>query len=192
MYIIKSDIFIDLLKENPVIAAVKDEEGLIKSLESDCAAVFILYGDLLSIGSIVSRIKSAAKLAIVHLDLIDGLAPKDAAVDFIAKSAAADGIISTKPSVVHRAKSCGLLAIQRFFVLDSIALSSISRQPSLGYADAVEVLPGLMPKIIRRLVKTIDKPVIAGGLISDKEDIVAALEAGAVAISSTNHSTWFM
>lgn len=192
MYIIKSDIFIDLLKENPVIAAVKDEEGLKKSLESDCAAVFILYGDLLSIGSIVSRIKSAAKLAIVHLDLIDGLAPKDAAVDFIAKSAAADGIISTKPSVVHRAKSCGLLAIQRFFVLDSIALSSISRQPSLGYADAVEVLPGLMPKIIRRLVKTIDKPVIAGGLISDKEDIVAALEAGAVAISSTNHSTWFM
>lgn len=192
MYIIKSDIFIDLLKENPVIAAVKDEEGLIKSLESDCAAVFILYGDLLSIGSIVSRIKSAAKLAIVHLDLIDGLAPKDAAVDFIAKSAAADGIISTKPSVVHRAKNCGLLAIQRFFVLDSIALSSISRQPSLGYADAVEVLPGLMPKIIRRLVKTIDKPVIAGGLISDKEDIVAALEAGAVAISSTNHSTWFM
>jgi glycerol uptake operon antiterminator len=192
LYIIKSDIFIDLLKENPVIAAVKDEEGLIKSLESDCAAVFILYGDLLSIGSIVSRIKSAAKLAIVHLDLIDGLAPKDAAVDFIAKSAAADGIISTKPSVVHRAKNCGLLAIQRFFVLDSIALSSISRQPSLGYADAVEVLPGLMPKIIRRLVKTIDKPVIAGGLISDKEDIVAALEAGAVAISSTNHSTWFM
>ncbi len=192
MHIIKSDIFIDLLKENPVIAAVKDEEGLKKSLESDCAAVFILYGDLLSIGSIVSRIKSAAKLAIVHLDLIDGLAPKDAAVDFIAKSAAADGIISTKPSVVHRAKSCGLLAIQRFFVLDSIALSSISRQPSLGYADAVEVLPGLMPKIIRRLVKTIDKPVIAGGLISDKEDIVAALEAGAVAISSTNHSTWFM
>jgi glycerol uptake operon antiterminator len=68
LYIIKSDIFIDLLKENPVIAAVKDEEGLIKSLESDCAAVFILYGDLLSIGSIVSRIKSAAKLAIVHLD----------------------------------------------------------------------------------------------------------------------------
>jgi glycerol uptake operon antiterminator len=192
LHIIKSDIFIDLLKENPVIAAVKDEEGLKKSLESDCAAVFILYGDLLSIGSIVSRIKSAAKLAIVHLDLIDGLAPKDAAVDFIAKSAAADGIISTKPSVVHRAKSCGLLAIQRFFVLDSIALSSISRQPSLGYADAVEVLPGLMPKIIRRLVKTIDKPVIAGGLISDKEDIVAALEAGAVAISSTNHSTWFM
>lgn len=154
--------------------------------------VFILYGDLMSIGPIVSQIKTAGKLAIVHLDLIDGLSQKDAAVDFIVKSAAADGIISTKPSVVHRAKSCGLLAVQRFFVLDSIALSNISRQPSLGYADAIEILPGLMPKIIRRLVKTIDKPVIAGGLISDKEDIVAALEAGAVAISSTNHSTWFM
>jgi glycerol-3-phosphate responsive antiterminator len=189
---IKSDMFIDLLKDNPVIAAVKDEEGLNKSLESDCAVVFILYGDLLSLGSVAAKIKNAGKLAIVHLDLIEGLAPKDAAVDFIAKSINADGIISTKPSVVHRAKSCGLLAIQRFFLLDSIALNNIGRQPSIGYADAIEILPGLMPKIIRRLVKTIDKPVIAGGLINDKEDIVAALEAGAVAISSTNHETWFM
>ena len=189
---IKGNLFIDLLKDNPVIAAVKDEEGLNKSLESDCAVVFILYGDLLSLGSVVTKIKAAGKLAIVHLDLIEGLAPKDAAVDFIAKSINADGIISTKPNVVHRAKSCGLLAIQRFFVLDSIALNNISRQPSLSYADAIEILPGLMPKIIRRLVKTIDKPVIAGGLINDKEDIVAALEAGAVAISSTNHETWFM
>ena len=34
-------------------------------------------------------------------------------------------------------------------------------------------------------------PVIAGGLISDKEDIIAALDAGAAAISSTNPAIWF-
>ena len=35
-------------------------------------------------------------------------------------------------------------------------------------------------------------PVIAGGLISDKEDIIAALDAGAAAISSTNPAIWFL
>lgn len=128
----------------------------------------------------------------VHVDLIDGLAAKDAAVDFIAKNTCADGIISTKPGIVHHAKACGLLAIQRFFVLDSIALKNIYRQPLLDTVDAIEIMPGVMPKIIKKLVKSIQKPIIAGGLIIDKEDIVGALDAGAIAISSSNQSTWFM
>lgn len=128
----------------------------------------------------------------VHVDLIDGLASKDIAVDYIAKNTRADGIISTRPNIVHRAKVCGLLAVQRFFLLDSIALNNIGKQPSLKDADAIEILPGLMPKIIRRLVATIGKPVIAGGLIREKEDIVNALNAGAIAISSTDPNTWFI
>ncbi|MFQ7501917.1 MAG: glycerol-3-phosphate responsive antiterminator, partial [Blautia coccoides] len=35
-------------------------------------------------------------------------------------------------------------------------------------------------------------PVIAGGLFEDKEDIMAALSAGAVCISTTNQEVWFM
>ena len=34
--------------------------------------------------------------------------------------------------------------------------------------------------------------IIAGGLISDKESVVAALSAGAIAVSSTNHGVWEM
>ncbi len=128
----------------------------------------------------------------VHVDLIDGLASKDIAVDYIVKNTRADGIISTRPNIVHRAKVCGLLAIQRFFLLDSIALNNIGKQPSLKDADAIEILPGLMPKIIRRLVGTIGKPVIAGGLIREEEDIVNALNAGAIAISSTDPNTWLI
>jgi hypothetical protein len=44
-----------------------------------------------------------------------------------------------------------------FFLLDSIALNNIGKQPSLKDADAVEILPGLMPKIIRKLVENIGK-----------------------------------
>ncbi|WP_352427367.1 glycerol-3-phosphate responsive antiterminator, partial [Enterocloster asparagiformis] len=35
-------------------------------------------------------------------------------------------------------------------------------------------------------------PIIAGGLIADKEDVMNALEAGALAISSTNQKVWLM
>ena len=39
---------------------------------------------------------------------------------------------------------------------------------------------------VRQLVSA----VIAGGLIADKEDVMGALEAGAVAVSSTNPGVW--
>lgn len=182
----------ELLNDFPIIAAVKNCDGLEKSLTSDCRVVFILFGDLVGIAGIVDRIKSAGKLAMVHVDLIDGLSPRDIAVDFIAKSTNADGIISTKANLVRHAKSCGLFTVQRFFVLDSISLANIGKQLPLENADLIEILPGVMPKIICQLSQTTGKPIIAGGLISDKEDILNALEAGAVAISSTNEKIWFM
>ena len=49
-----------------------------------------------------------------------------------------------------------------------------------------------MPKIIRRLVGQIRQPLIASGLISDKEDIMSALGAGALAVSATSPDLWFL
>ena len=73
-----------------------------------------------------------------------------------------------------------------------MALKNVDRHFSQESADLVEVLPGLMPKIIRRLCQSTGKPIIAGGLISDKEDVTGALSAGAVAVSSTNPAVWDM
>ena len=49
-----------------------------------------------------------------------------------------------------------------------------------------------MPKVIRRICAEVRIPVIAGGLITDREDIMAALNAGAISISTTNRKVWFM
>ena len=85
-----------------------------------------------------------------------------------------------------------MLAVQRFFMLDSIALVNIEKRLSFEAADAVEILPGAMPKVIRRLAAIVRKPVIAGGLISDKEDVLNALGAGAMAVSSSNPEVWLL
>jgi glycerol uptake operon antiterminator len=178
--------FLDLLQRTPVILAVKSMEELEKSLGGNSNIVFVLFGDILNIPVIVSKIKDAGKVALVHIDLIDGLAARDIAVDFLLEHTPADGILSTKANLVKHAKTRGLLTVQRFFVLDSMALINIEKQFPLDYADAVEILPGVMPKIIHKIAEITKKPVIAGGLISDKEDVRHAIEAGAVAVSSSN------
>ena len=49
--------FLEALEDSPVIASIKDEDGLEKCLQSDISIVFILYGDICNIGDIVDFIK---------------------------------------------------------------------------------------------------------------------------------------
>lgn len=180
------------LEESPVIAAVKDMDGLEKSLTADCKVIFILFGDICNIADIVKKGKAGGKLVMVHLDLIAGLSLKEVVVDFICKYTEADGIITTKPALIKRARELGLESVLRFFALDSMAFENIRRQMSQVRPDFVEVLPGQMPKVIRKISRDIAVPVIAGGLIAEKEDVLAALDSGALAISTTNDKVWFM
>ena len=80
------------LEDCPVIAAVKDEKGLEECLNMDVGMVFVLYGTVCTIGEIVKRIKDQGKIAVVHIDLIQGLSGKDAAVEFLKTYTRADGI----------------------------------------------------------------------------------------------------
>lgn len=181
-----------ILEDCPVVAAVKDREGLEKSLHSEIRVIFILFGNICNIAELVKQVKDAGRMAIVHVDLITGLSAREVCVDFIRRQTLADGIISTKASLIVRARELGLVTIQRFFVIDSMALSNVERQRDSCHPDFIEILPGTMPKIFRKICGEIQTPVIAGGLISDKEDIMAALGAGACAISTTNPEVWFM
>ena len=173
----------DAIQEMPVIAAVKDDAGLCSALTNEnIRVVFVLYGDICNISSIVRRIHEAGRFAVVHIDLIAGLAGKEVAVDFIRNTTEADGIISTRQSFIRRAKELGLAAILRVFLLDSIALESLDKIPA-NLPDCLDLLPGAMPKILRRVCAKAKVPVLTGGLIADKEDVLSALEAGATAIS---------
>lgn len=183
---------LELLADGPVIASVKDDAGLTAAVESDVAVVFLLYGNLLNISDLVQRAHDAGKAVFVHLDLIEGLASREISADFVAKYTKADGVLSTKVAMTRRAKELGLVAIQRFFLLDSMAISNIEKHLAPECSDLIEVLPGLMPKMIRRVCAVTDKPVITGGLITDKEDVTNALSAGAVAVSTTNPEVWVM
>lgn len=184
--------FKEAIENTPIIPAIKDAERLEQCLKSDACVIFVLFGDICNIAEIVERIKAEGKLAMVHMDLIAGLGSKEVSVDYIKERTKADGIITTKPMLAKHARELGLATVLRFFIIDSMALSNLSKQTREARPDCIEVLPGVMPKIIRKITGENKTPLIAGGLISDKEDVCNALDAGAVAVSSTNAKIWFL
>ena len=185
--------FIRIVEDNPIIAAVKDDEGLEECLRSEIGVVFILYGNIGSIIDIVKKIKRAGKLALVHMDLVSGMQAKDVSVDYIRNYTEADGIITTKANLLPRAKELGLNTILRTFVLDSTAMETLDRnsRPEAVQPDIMEVLPGtLLPDVIRQIVSSCRVPVMVSGLITRKSEVMNALKSGAVSISTTNRKLW--
>ena len=185
--------FIRIVEDNPIIAAVKDDEGLEECLRSDIGVVFILYGNIGSIIDIVKKIKRSGKLGLVHMDLVSGMQAKDVSVDYIRNYTEADGIITTKVNLLPRAKELGLNTILRTFVLDSTAMETLDRnsRPEAVQPDIMEVLPGtLLPDVIRQIVSSCRVPVMVSGLITRKSEVMNALKSGAVSISTTNRKLW--
>jgi len=187
-----AQLLLEQLQINPVVAAAGNEEELALALKSDCRVVFLLMGNVLDIGELTRRVHESDKLCVIHLDLIDGLSSKEIAVDAIFRETGAEGIISTRGALIKRAKQLGLAAIQRGFMLDSRSLSSFEQLIQQSKPDFVEILPGLLPKVIATLKERVDVPIIAGGFIHEKEDVIAALQAGALAVSASSPNTWSM
>ena len=178
------------LLDEPVIAAVKTDEALTAALASPCSTIFLLASTLLTVDGLVHRIHDAGKLAVVHIDLVDGLSSREIAVDSLNALCHPDGIISTRPTLIRRARHRGLLTVQRAFILDSLSLTSLSGQLEQGKPDFVEILPGIMPRVIAEISARTQVPVIAGGLLRDKADVMAAMRAGAAAVSTSAPSLW--
>ena len=142
----------ETLLDEPVIAAVKTDDALTAALASPCSTVFLLASTLLNVGELVRRIHAAGKLAVVHIDLVDGLSAREVAVNSLIALCHPDGIISTHPSLIRRARHQGLLTTE---------ISTRTRVP-----------------------------VIAGGLLRDKADVMAAMRAGASAVSTSAPELW--
>ena len=180
----------ETLLDEPVIAAVKTDEALTAALASPCSAVFLLASTLLTVDGLVHRIHDAGKLAVVHIDLVDGLSSREIAVDSLNALCHPDGIISTRPMLLRRGRELGMLTVLRVFAIDSKAVSNLGRETEGGMPDVIEILPGTLCKVLRRLSRELPVPLIAGGLLSDKADVLAALGAGALCVSASDESLW--
>lgn len=182
--------FSKLMKSEPIIAAVKDLDNLDRAVESDCTIIFLLCGNIFNLKKIVQKVHEKKKMIFIHVDLIDGFSKDATALRYIHEQIAPDGIISTKNNQLKVAKELGLLTVQRLFIIDSLSIQTTVKTSALIKPDAIEIMPGIMPKITKKLSEVIEVPVIVGGLISEKEDIEKALESGALGVSTSCRELW--
>ena len=181
---LKNDL-VDAFERSPVIAAVRDD-GFEDAICSSAEVIFYLKANLITVKE---RIKSAldkGKIIFVHIDLAEGIGKDKTGISFLAKCGVT-GIISTRSQLINYAKEEGLLTVQRFFALDSQGLHNI--RDIVENADFIEIMPGVIQKVIERFTNN-GADIIAGGLIETKEEVMTALRAGALAVSTGKKGLW--
>ncbi|WP_026478826.1 glycerol-3-phosphate responsive antiterminator [Alkaliphilus transvaalensis] len=182
--------FNEKTQDAPIIAAVSDLNKLEAAIQSPSQIIFLLTGNINNLGGIVRRVKEGGMDIYVHLDLLEGFARDAMALKYIHNNIRPDGIITTKSNLIKHAKDLGIFTIQRLFIIDTLSLETGIKSIKSTRPDAIEILPGIMPKVIRKINQETKTPVIAGGLIIDKEDVIESLKAGAIAVSTSKEEVW--
>ncbi|HEY8464127.1 MAG TPA: glycerol-3-phosphate responsive antiterminator [Bacillota bacterium] len=184
------DRIFDLLEAHPIIAAVRDEKNLEAALQSSVAVIFLLDASLANLKARVRQIREIQKLVFVHLEMVAGLSKDQAALEFLQTEIGPDGIITTKPNLIQTAKHLGLLTVQRLFILDSLSIQTGLKMLQGNHPDLMEIMPGIIPKVIPEIKRHSQAPIIAGGMVSTKEEIIELLKVGAIAISTSREQLW--
>ena len=149
---------------SPIIVVIRDDVSFELVLKSPVCCVLLAYGELVSVGAAVRKLIAAEKLVFLNFDLIDGFGSDQAAVRFVRN--VLDPMASgTRSQLIKAAHKEGLLTIQSLFLLDSLAVKTDCARLWAPSPTAVEVLPGIMPRVIRDISSKCPLPIIAGGLI---------------------------
>jgi len=180
---------ITCLEANPIIASISDNKWK-QALESPAQIIFYLSANLLTVAEKIQQAHAAGKYIMIHIDLAEGIGRDRAGIQFLAQCGA-DGIISTKAQLIRHAKEQGLVTIQRFFALDSKGLESIEEMLRNSEPHLIEIVPGVIPKVLDRFSKG-KLPVIAGGLLETKAELTQALNCGVIAVSTGRVELWYM
>ncbi|GAQ16948.1 glycerol-3-phosphate responsive antiterminator [Oceanobacillus picturae] len=176
--------------QSQVIASIKKEKDIEKAIKAEADITFLLTGNLINTKDYIDRLRHAGKKVFVHIDFIEGISNTPSAIQYIAQKWRPTGIITTKSNLIKYANEEGLLTIQRIFLIDHSGMKKGIDIAHKCKPHAIEVLPGLMPNIIDNLTKQTRLPIIAGGLISNKNEILQGLRAGALAISTGDPKLW--
>ncbi|MDN7243000.1 glycerol-3-phosphate responsive antiterminator [Planococcus sp. N028] len=180
------------LQEHKKIASVKNHKGIEKVLanKDKIAAVFLLAGSIMNVKRFVDVIQNEGIPVLVHAEKIGGLLLNNEGLDFIADYVKPFGIVTTKTALIKKAKERKLFVVQRVFMIDSEVYESVLENKQNLAPDIIEIMPSTLHEVIRSYSKHLDIPVITGGLLSSTEQVKASLDAGALAISTSNESLW--
>lgn len=173
-----------------ILPAARNLKEIEEMIDSDYMYIVLLNSHIGQLKSLVQLAKSKGKKLLLHADLVQGLRNDEYAAQFLCQDIKPAGLISTRKNVILTAKKNKLISIQRLFLLDSIALESSYKLLETTKPDFIEVLPGVMPHIIKEVFEKTGIPIVAGGLIRDRHEVEDALKAGASAVTTSRKELW--
>ena len=180
---------IECLERAPIIAAVRQEQWE-AAINSPVEVIFHLKANIITVKKCIDEAHEKGKKLFVHIDLAEGIGKDRGGIEYLC-ALGVDGIISTRAQLIRTARELGVLAVQRFFALDSQGLDSISEMLQNYPPDFIEIMPGALSKVVERFSGG-PIPVIAGGLIEDKAEVTAAIGSGATAVSTGKKELWYL
>lgn len=172
----------------PAIRSMKDFEKLIGSPYKKVVLLDIHIGNL---DSHMKVMHEHGFQVYIHLDLIRGLAINHEALEYIHQKFKPYGIITTRGKLINKAKSMKLQTILRVFLIDSSSVEKSIDMINQTSPDYIEILPGIVPKMIHFYTHTQHVDVIAGGLIETKQEVEQAILAGAKFVTTSKINLWF-
>ncbi|MCU5746778.1 glycerol-3-phosphate responsive antiterminator [Staphylococcus sp. SQ8-PEA] len=177
------------MKEN-ILPAIRTMKDLEKLIQTDYKACVILDTHVGHLKSTMELLKKGHVDTYMHIDLIKGMSHDEFACEYIIQNYQPKGVISTKMRVLKKAKSLNTTTILRVFIIDSQALKRSIDLIKKAQPDLVEVLPGVASKAIKTINEETQTPVIAGGLISQDDEVQEAVANGAHYITTSNRRLW--
>ncbi|MCG7409245.1 glycerol-3-phosphate responsive antiterminator [Paenibacillus sp. ACRRX] len=173
-----------------ILPASRQMKDLEKAVASSFEYLVLLDMHVAQLKHACQMVHRANKKLFLHIDLIQGLQNDAYATEYLCQEYRPYGILSTKASVIQKAKQKGVVAVQRIFLIDNSALEKSFKLLQNTQPDVIEVLPGGMPNVIRKVKQSTNLPILAGGFISTSEDVEQALQAGAEAVTTSNKQLW--
>lgn len=181
---------VGMIEGQTILPALRDMKDLETFVKGPFKVGVLLEVHVARLDAVFQLLAAHDKQVFVHLDLIQGLKADEYATEYVCQTFRPYGIISTKGSVILKAKQKQIKTVQRLFLIDSSSLEKSYRLINRTQPDYIEVLPGLVPKYIQCVKAATNIPVFAGGLISSSEEIEAALEAGATVVTTSDQTLW--
>lgn len=161
----------DIFNNQRILPAVRRMKDLEKLMKLSYDYIIILDIHISQVKPVVDMVKAHGKKPLLHADLIEGLKNDEYAAEYLCQIVKPAGLVSTRNGVIAKTRQSGLLAIQRLFLLDTIALEKSYSMLERTRPDFVEVLPGIIPRMVTEVFERTGIPIIAGGLIRTVDDV---------------------
>lgn len=174
-----------------IIPSIRRLNDLEAALVTKREVILLTEANIANLQSLVEMVHKSGKQAWVNLELLGGFGRDQVGMKLLKNYYKVDGVMSTDSAKLGMAKRCGLVTVQRFFIVDSRGFDTSLRILESTKVDAAEVLPAITAlSLVKELKQVARIPLLAGGFVQTAEMIEKIRSAGFSGITISKKNFW--